>query len=160
MFKLENLKKIYPRAENLMFNDSVLFIISDITLLTPVLSDNFSEIGAVIIPRTDINEFRTVFLENYHRKKFRYSTLYHFKLLYRFATFTLTGLPKPVGWDFEMDHMLLKTSLISDYDRKVLMPSAWVSSAVQCAKMYNRKKLMQEDQFCQPTRFAKLKFYN
>ena len=124
----------YPSIDNLLFNDSVLYLISDPKILENKIDDNLSVLTSVVVPRSDLSTYRDTFLSNYRTLRYRYSTLYHFKLLYRYNVLDIKGNKMIINWDIRMDDYLLKRVHISDLDRKILMPSRWVEAANFCRR--------------------------
>ena len=98
----------------------------------------------MVIPRQKIEIFRDTFLNNFRANNFRYSTLYHFKLLFRFAVLCHEGRPLSHNWDTDMDPFILKNEKITDKDRRILMPSTWVVSALHCEKLQKRRQLCEQ----------------
>ena len=141
------MKKKYPRVEAMVFNFSVLFLVAEPTSRTGKIPYGFCTTGAVVVPRRSLDDFRELFLTTYTAAKYRYSTLYHFKLLSRFLIFGIDGQPLSTNWDLKMDPFLSKNVSITDLDRKVLMPSSWVTSASHCERLFFRK-LALERQLC------------
>ena len=127
-----------------LFNDeSVLFLISE---LDDVKNEVGKHTGAIVISRADKKIFREHFLSTYSYMKYRSSTLFHFKLLYRYQLLTLQGEVLPDNWDLSMDKFLLKTVDVTDFDRKIIMPAKWVLSAAYCEKAYRNAQAMKSDQ--------------
>ena len=138
------MKTKYPRIDNIVHNDAVLYLITDPTyLVDSKIPYGFCTTGAVVIPRAKLADFRDVLLNTFENAKYRYSTLYHFKLLSRFCIFGLNERPVPINWDVAMDSYLLKNENIRDLDRKILMPSSWVLSAGHCEKLKFREMALE-----------------
>jgi hypothetical protein len=121
----------------------VLFLISELDN-----GDNYAGIhtGAVVVSRADKKIFREHFLRTYTYMKYRSSTLFHFKLLYRYRLLSLQGDVLPDNWDLSMDKYLLKTVEVTDLDRKIIMPAKWVLSASYCEKAFRNAQAMGKDQ--------------
>ena len=138
---MENLKDS-PRVESLLYNDSVLFLVTD--SLIPK-SDCAYNVSALVIPRSDLDGFRQKFIDTYKKLKYRYSTLYHFKQLYRYNILSSDGILMTTGWYLSMDSSMFKQNHVTDFDRKILMPAKWVVSANHCVKAKVNFQKMQTD---------------
>jgi hypothetical protein len=141
---MEELKLKYPRVENFMHNDAIQFLITGAAPILENISEEVKGVSAMVVPRDPIGPFRDILLDTFKTQNYRSSNLYLFKLLYRFAVFDVDGHPMPVGWDLSMDHTVLKKSDLTDFDRKIIMPSSWVISALHCQKMEKRRKLLEK----------------
>jgi hypothetical protein len=139
-----DLKLVYPTVDNLLFNDSILFLVADTKVfnVNVKMGQNYS---AIVVPRSDLTDYRTVFLQTYRASKYRHSTLYHFKILYRYKLYNSKGGQLNFNWDLEMDKHLLKRTNVSDLDRKILMPSRWVDAANFCRRAIKNSELLQSE---------------
>ena len=134
----------YPRIETLLNDDSILFLITDPRVLGKEMNEDMNR-EALVLPRSELFEFRKIFLKTYNTLKYRFSTLFHFKLLYKYRVKNLSGIILPENWDLSMDRVLIKNFGVTDRDRKILMPSSWVLSASHCEKAFANSQFMTQD---------------
>jgi hypothetical protein len=136
------LKVKYPRIDDLVYNDQVLYLIADPYHLTNPnpIPFGFGNTAAVVVPRIEIDVFRHIFVTTYVKAKYRRCSLKHFKYLNRRYLFDSHGEPIDRKWDVKMDKMSFKQVDLSDDDRTVIIPNAWVVAATAC-KAYQMREL-------------------
>ena len=135
------LKQKYPRIDDLVYNDQVLFLVADpYHLINPnPIPFGFGNTSAVVVPRSDIDVFRHIFVTTFVRAKYRRSTLRHFMYLNRYL-FDHHGEIIDRKWDIKMDSASFKKVDLSDDDRTVIMPNSWIVAASAC-KAYQLREL-------------------
>ena len=130
------LKSKHPKVGELIYNDEILFLITDTYAVEKVskisLPFGYGVTGALVVPRKDIQMFRSLFVETYVKYKYKICTLEQFKYLYKKYLFGTDGRPLKNGWDMSMDNEMFKNEKIADSDRKVLMPAEWVKDSINC----------------------------
>ena len=128
------LKTKFPRIDDLVYNDQVLFLIADpYHLINPnPIPSGFGNTAAVVVPRSNIDVFRHVFVTTFAKARYRRTTLRHFKYLNRRYLFDNHGEPIERKWDIKMDKHSFKKIDLSDSDRIVIIPNAWVLAATAC----------------------------
>ena len=126
------------KVSGLVSNDEILFLIT-----TPYAAHEngcgaglvpfgFGTTGTMIIPRSDILNFRKVFVNTFDKFKYKIGTMRQFKYLSRKYIFGFDGLPLKNGWDLTMDHFTFKNINLSDLDRKILLPDSWLKESIHC----------------------------
>jgi hypothetical protein len=130
------LKSKHPKVGELIYNDEILFLITDTYTLEKVsklsLPFGYGVTGALVVPRKNIQLFRSLFVETYAKYKYKVCTLEQFKYLYKKYLFGSDGRPLKTGWDITMDDVMFKTGAIADSDRKILMPAEWIKDSLSC----------------------------
>jgi hypothetical protein len=127
-----------PKIYNYVQNDEILFLIACPYVAfengcgSEVIPFGFINTGAMVIPRSDIENFRKVFVNTYTRYKYKVTTLRHFKYLQRKYIFGFDGKPLENGWDVSMDAVTFKKENLLDADRKILMPDSWIKESIGC----------------------------
>ena len=139
------LKQRFPRIDDLVYNDQVLFLIADpYHLVNPnPIPFGFGNTAAVVVPRANIDEFRHTFVTTFEKAKYRRSTLRHFKYLNRRYLFDHHGEPMERKWDTKMDKASFKKVDLTDDDRTVLLPNSWIAAGTAC-KAYQLRELAYE----------------
>ena len=136
------LKQKFPKIDDLVYNDQVMYLITDPYHLTNPnpIPFGFGNTAAVVVPRVDIDVFRHIFVTTYVRARYRRSTLRHFKYLNRRYLFDHHGEPIDRKWDVRMDSSSFKKIDLTDDDRIVIMPNSWFLAATAC-KAYQLREL-------------------
>jgi hypothetical protein len=136
------LKQKYPRVDDLVYNDQVLYLVADPYHLTNPnpIPFGFGNTAAVVVPRVLIDVFRHTFVTTFEKAKYRRTTMRHFKYLNRRYVFDHHGEPIERKWDLKMDSFNFKKIDLTDDDRVVIMPNSWVAAATAC-KAYELRQL-------------------
>ena len=124
----------------MIHNDEVLFLATDPYENINTIPFGYGTTGVVMIPRSDIDIFRKVFVDTYRKYKYKVCTMRQFKYLYRRYIFGYDGKPLKNGWDLTMDHMMFKKDKVDDGDRKILMPTEWLKESTICYFYAERMK--------------------
>ena len=125
---------------DLIYNDEVLFLATDPYENAKTIPFGYGTTGAILIPRSDLDIFRKVFVDTYKKYKYKVCTMRQFKYLYRRYVFGYDGIPLETGWDLTMDHVMFKQDRVNDNDRKILMPQEWIKESTICSFYADRVK--------------------
>ena len=136
------LKQKYPRIDDLVYNDQVLYLIADPYHLTNPnpIPFGFGNTAAVVVPRINIDVFRHLFVTTFEKAKYRRTTLRNFKNLNRRYIFDHHGEPAERKWDLKMDGSSFKKIDLTDEDRVVIMPNSWIVAVTSC-KAYQLRQV-------------------
>ena len=135
---------VSPKLSQLIFNDEILFIVTDLSAHKPssiypkIIPFGFGTTGSLVIPRSDLQNFRTLFIETHSVYNYQITTLQIFELLEKRYNFGKDGEPLTCRWENSMDHILYNRNGLDNSDRKILLPESWVRDAHACYQYQTR----------------------